>query len=733
MQTAIKPIPAPSTAITDPAWLRFEQPELTSDTATVSETADLLDALYSLDPCSQVETTVDQTADLAETAAATLSLAACSKEYDGSVVLALRVYRSHPEQPYILRVSGGSLIGQAQTIQTEVLFTLTVEQRAHLTLEVPVLGDFQADWLGAVANSKNSTLSPDQLPEIKRQGNTLFWSGQLTGTLQVSCRTEFDLVSLRVAGVDGAMGQATLRGFFQEKCTVFEPEMPDPAEEVGWSCPGISWQADPSPDQVECYEIVELHKRCSCSGKDTKNGTYERVVPCPQWAPTRCSGTSSSCRHLLGTVVETEYANCEEDSGYAVADPEFYKDQCCEYPSVSLPQCSEHTKTYQGGQPIEKGEPFWRQLYGEKTRFVPVSPEGGCGQHITRQLIEPEDCCDQIAPLLWDNVNSISVIQDNDEGFVYITDGKGPFTWRLISDRGYVWFAGSGSSVLVTEERWAKLVSGAYPCGEYTVEVTDDCGTVVTGTIVSGVGQWILEQSPTGHDRWTLTEFAANMLPLPISGALVESVSFVEGNNYGFGGVMMHVVVNVSGQRWRFEQWVGMKWYQYDNPSVAYTNPFCLASETPITPEAIPFPSSIPSQVGPATSDPDLGYQEYVTPPGAVDATAQFPEGLEVDGDWYYSSSIWDGGDFTPYGLYNALTRRPLYDIGAIGFMGSAGQLPTCHYEEVNGENELIFAYESDAGGDGYGDCCTAGQTCYWAYFGYLITSTELYVYRHDC
>ena len=712
MQTTIVPVPAKSTSITDPAWLRFQQPDLENDTATVSETADLLDALYSLDPCSETETTTEEDVDLAEAAATTLSLAACLKEYDGSVNLALRVYRSHPNQPYTLRVSGGAVVGLAQTIQTEAALTITVEQATSHTLDIPIRGDLQASWLGTVGGGSGGQVDP---PKIEHQGNTLYWQGRITGTLQIACRTEFDLVSLRVAGVDGEMGQATVRGFYQGECTVFSPQMPEPSEEVGWSCPGTTWQADPSPDQVECYEIVEQHKRCSCSGEDKKEKTYERVVPCPQWAPTRCSGNSSSCRHLLGTVVETEFADCEDDTGYAVADREFYREKCCEYPSVTLPKCEEHTESYKGGKSIEHGEDFWRGLYGDNTRFIPVSPEKGCGKHITRQLIEPEDCCDSIDPLTWDNVNSISVIQDNDEGFVYIKDGKAPFNWRIISTRGYVWFAGSGSGTLTTDERWAKLVSGDYPCGTYVIEVTDDCGTVVQSEVLSGFGQWVERTSPSGSSWWTMDELLDSGVSIPLSN--IQSVALLE-DPYGWGAeALMRIVTKVDDEQTRYEQYVGERRMYivqgYEGSAITSQVYHCqdVGDDPPDSPAVFPFPTTIPTTVLPSGDLQEYSFTQWDMVPWPGDNDA----------------GIWTNGEYT----YQPDSRRTLYDLGVLGYLSAIGRDPMPNYHSVAGESELLWGYATSTGSDS--GCCGDGQTCYQGYFSYLAYSQQIRIFDWDC
>lgn len=338
------------------------------------------------------------------------------------------------------------------------------------------------------------------------------------------------------------MGQAVVRAFYHGTCTTFTPEMPDAAESDTSLCPSTTWQVDPDPDNVTCYEIVVQTKRCGCSGIEKESQTFERDVPCPASGPTRCPGVSHTCRHLLGTVAEEVFVECEEDRGYLVAEREFYKEQCCEYPSLSLPQCEEKTESYAGDKSIEHGEAFWRGLYGEHTRFVPILPERGCGKHITRQIVQPDDCCETAPPMTWNSDSSIDTVHDFDSGFVYVRDGIGPYVWRITGD-GYLWFSGSATpAVVVTDERWAAIETGAYPCGKFQIEVTDSCGTVVNGEIVSTYGEWVERPAPA-RGWWE----ASDVPGVPFSDGDAE-ISLTTISWYpGLGGILAPAIVAVTG------------------------------------------------------------------------------------------------------------------------------------------------------------------------------------------
>lgn len=549
MTTATLAIDYASTAVTDPWWVRFGQDGV-SDTATVGETADLLDVLYTIDPCDGSESEVSEPVaeDVVDAVVQTFRLSICDKRYDGSVLVPIKIYRSHPSDDYVLRVSGGRVEGESVAIAEEVTQIATVKQASSLTLEYPVVSGFTARWVGDVVGPDGNHVSP---PTIKRQGNTLYWQGQVTGTVRAEFVSTHDRIGILVAGVDGEMGQAVVRAFYHGTCTTFTPEMPDAAESDTSLCPSTTWQVDPDPDNVTCYEIVVQTKRCGCSGIEKESQTFERDVPCPASGPTRCPGVSHTCRHLLGTVPEEVFVECEEDQGYLVAEREFYKEQCCEYPSLSLPQCEEKTESYAGDKSIEHGEAFWRGLYGEHTRFVPISPEDGCGKHITRQVVQPDDCCETAPKMTWNSDSSIDTVHDFDSGFVYVRDGIGPFVWRITGD-GYLWFSGSATpAVIVTEERWAAIETGAYPCGKFEIEVTDACGTVVSGEIVSTYGAWVLRyNTAAASERWDIADLSG----LPVSNP--TSWGFEE---IGWAGaeaiaVAVYVIVGEGSTRVKYMQ-----------------------------------------------------------------------------------------------------------------------------------------------------------------------------------
>lgn len=715
MTTATLAIDYASTPVNDPWWVRFGQDGI-NDTATVGETADLLDVLFTLDPCdgSESEASNPVAGDVVEAVVQTFRLSICDKRYDGSVLVPIKMYRSHPSDAYALRVSGGRVEGEIIAELEEVSRTVTVKQASSLTLEYPVVSGFAARWVGDVVGSDGAPVSA---PPIKRQGNTLYWQGQVTGTVRAEFVSTYDRIGILVAGVGGEMGKAVVRAFYHGTCTTFTPEMPDAAESDTSLCPSTTWQVDPDPDNVTCYEIVVQTKRCGCSGIEKESQTFERDVPCPASGPTRCPGVSHTCRHLLGTVTDEVFVECEEDRGYLVAEREFYKEQCCEYPSLSLPQCEEKTESYAGDKSIEHGEAFWRGLYGEHTRFVPISPEDGCGKHITRQVIQPDDCCETAPPLTWDADKSIDTVHDHDSGFVYVRDGIGPFVWEVIGS-GYLWLTGAAPVWvrIVTEERWAAIETGAYPCGKFRITCTDSCGTVVSGEIVSTYGEWVARESPSGGDWWTLDQAIAAGLTVPIPDP--QSVSFV-ADPYGLGAQsLMRVVKGTGTEAVRYEQYIGFLSYQIEfvpeGSGVHVRVHLCKPSgdPPPESPSEFPFPETIPTTVHPSV--PGQDYYEGTSWP-------QVP----YIGD--NEAKIWSDAAYT----YEPKSRRTLHAISAMQFLTAIGETPTNNPHAPAAEDELLWGYSITAGSAA--GCCETGETCYTGWFGHLSYSQSIRIYEWSC
>lgn len=455
----------------DPYWVRIEQEGLGDDTAMVSDAADMLDALYQIEPCTQLPTVpseapaVDE-AGFAEAVSRTLDFAACSTSPDGSVEVAIRIIRSHLDEPYRLQLQGGTVVGTI-TISEQITRYQEITQR--LTLDYPVVGTI--------------TASP---PFLSRQGNTLLFAEDLAGRVcTATYLTQYDLVTISIAGVDGEPGHCTALVFFHGLVEELDPQPPQTDDiDLSW-CPQTVWEV--APDEVSCYEAVTVHRRCSCSDTEVGTYSYEQEVDCPERV-TRCPGTLNQCRHLVGSRSVVERVNCGDADTTAAADRDFYEATCCEVPQVPLPPCQRQVLTYRGGQSIVNGEEHYRSLYGQAVRFVPLTPDGGiCGEHTIEQRIMGNNCCDGVPELVVSDELSITVLSPPSNGYMFFSGGQRPVEVVI---RGEGFDFGSGRKKLTTTDSVVRVYARDQACGVAIVEITDGC-TSATGTVKSTIGQWV--------------------------------------------------------------------------------------------------------------------------------------------------------------------------------------------------------------------------------------------------
>jgi hypothetical protein len=471
-------------------WVRLEQEPITDDVATVPATAHYLDAVFRIDACNKEQTAPEPpTEDVALAEAAGLDFVICQQDPDGSVEVTIKVIRSHQDEGYRLHVAGGAVLA-SKVIVEEFAKVYPLTSALELELEYPVVGAFAASWQPDMVTASGAR------PPVQRHGNTLYWPEEATGSLQTAYLTTYDQVTIRVDGVDGKPGSATVRVVFHGLASDLVPELPDPADLDHALCWHVQSALAANTAEVTCYKSITRVKRCNCSKEEVDSETQDEVVPCPQGAPEKCPGSHSRCMHLLGSETITEYVDCSGDSEipgrpgqfYAVASREYYKKQCCEYPSFELPQCPEKTESYKGGKKISGGEAQYRTIYGDSVSFVPVTPKGGtCGEHITKQIIEAEDCCEDVPVLAWDETISAKVLVD--VGIVAVSGGRGPFKWTLTGER-FSFSPDVTQQTAVSAGPTVAVYLEDFACGYCTIMCVDDCDQEATGGVRSTEGHW---------------------------------------------------------------------------------------------------------------------------------------------------------------------------------------------------------------------------------------------------
>lgn len=472
---------AGASSLGDVYWVRIEQ-DVVDETATVSDAASLLDALYDIDACAGATTeetsTGEPTTDLATAVEETLDLSFCAADYDGSVEVEIRVYRSHLAEPYTLRLQGGELVS---TVQAEGQVTVTAEITSEMTLDYPVVSAFSC--------------TPEP---VKRTGNTLrFSESQVGRSMAATYQSRWDVATIKVLGVDGEVGKCRALAFHHGVVADVDLEVPD-ADELDKSlCPSVSWKPLSERDEVTCYKDIVVIQKCQCSEDELNRYSYQQTVPCPD-REMKCPGVLKECMHFLGTESVVERVACDSDNQigggslytYKVSDADYYRKTCCQEPPGPLPPCPEKRTTYTGNLPIQYGAAYWRDIYGQNARFVPVAPVGGiCGEQIIKQEIQSNNCCDGVPPLLWDASISPDVISPNSAVIIGVTGGgKYPYQWEVV---GHGFQFKNGSKKISTDGNQVRLSALPIACGTASITVSDGC-TEVSAEIRCAVGQWVV-------------------------------------------------------------------------------------------------------------------------------------------------------------------------------------------------------------------------------------------------
>lgn len=488
-------------AIADPFWLRLEQEGVTDDVATARDAAALVDTVFELEPCETEaepeEQTGAQTAadlegptleDLEAAAREVLDLAVCDIAPDGSAQVQIRVIRARLDYPYTLRVTGGEVLSTS-TIEAEHQYAATVADADQVQVDYPILGNLAVSWQGSTTGGEP--------PEIRQTGTTLHWDRGLSGVLQATYRTRYDLVTIKVYGdpdSPGEQGEATIRCFCHGLVEELEPELPEPAEDDRDLCPDATWEYE-QEDEVTCFRTVVTHLRCRCSRDEFDRYEVDEEVACPDGAPVRCPNNETRCRHRLATINRDQFVECPGEEyvpgtgdTYPLSDRGYYLQTCCrELPiDEELPVCPVMTLNWGGGARTDKDQSYYQSLYGPATRLVGVSPQEECGEWTIEWEVRPNDCCDEIEPMQWNRAISATVIAPTSTAEVGVTGGRAPYAWR-ISGEGF-FFAGRAKKTMVTDT--ARItVETVNACGRGVITVTDGCSSAV-GVIRSTGGSW---------------------------------------------------------------------------------------------------------------------------------------------------------------------------------------------------------------------------------------------------
>jgi len=494
-------------------WLNMEQMQEMTDAVTFEQAAEFIDALYDIDPCVPIENEAGgdpaeedsegnpvapvEEEEFVSLAQQMLERAALCGTLDGSYECVIRVARSHQNEPYKLAINNGEEL-QRTTEQGRASQTLIVEGEASASLKLPVLGNLAYEWQGPVYDL--SGVCPG--PAIELLGSTLNFGKRITGTVTAHFDTQYDLVTLKIDGnEEGEPQPAMVLAFYAGLVAEQQIEPPEVSEEDEATkrtlCDQAGADLNPTPDAVECYEIVDSVTRCRCSGNiiAEKTTTAEHSVTCPDGLD--CPGGESECRKLMGSrQVTVGYARCpdEEYKEGDVGDPDFYLQTCCEvwtykkYPGP-LPACRTMTGLFRGGRGVSDED---KALY-PGALFIGIGPaDGVCGKTVTTWTVASRNCCDDAEPLAWDGSKSISVIGKNSSGMVFVLGGAigAVRTWTVRGQGVFTDYAHSRKSG-ETNGNALWIYTDNTACGTFTVDVTDGCSTAY-GYVRCTAGQWIM-------------------------------------------------------------------------------------------------------------------------------------------------------------------------------------------------------------------------------------------------
>ncbi len=176
------------------------------------------------------------------------------------------------------------------------------------------------------------------------------------------------------------------------------------------------------------------------------------------------------------TVAEMTELCCEETG--AVQCRELVTDR--QWPGYSTEEVLEELGIELDGQGFD--QEGRRVVIRFKARTRP------CGKAVTRYRFEQKNCCEEVAPLVYDNTSSVSVLAPETDGVVYAVGGKSPYIWR-VRGNGFS-FDGYNDRNVQTELPWVRVYAHESACGTAPITVTDGC-TTAAGAVRSTEGRWV--------------------------------------------------------------------------------------------------------------------------------------------------------------------------------------------------------------------------------------------------
>ena|GEM_PF-5334582 len=444
-------------------WLTIEQ-VVDDQNVTAGEAAAMIDALFGLTPCvdtaeTGTEPASEPPADAAEMVdkiaeKVEIDLTACERRKMGTYRARLKIVRSHPAEPYTLRLSVGEII-ETTIVESAVAESVDVQAATFLALTMPVQGELRCSWQGTVYGPGG----PIDQPVIQLVGNTLFWAGTATGSIRVEYSSIHDLVEVEIPGIPNYPGaelgqpqDSSALAFYHYQ--VYQSDITPPAED----------------------QETTLAEVCGWLDEIGGDGTDDDE-PLPEPPPPPES--------VYGCIDYYPLA----PFGSPVTEPWFYEQTCC-VPGLH-DGCRTRTSRIEGGKGLS--DATVARMTAEwpgPIEFIGIGPitPAGCGTRYEETKIIQRNCCDEVEPMVWDTDTSVEVLAPGTSGIVGVIGGHPPYYWSVRGNG----FSLDGGTMRdgVTDTPYVRIYAHSMACGFAPIEVFDGCSTVNDG-LRSTVGGWV--------------------------------------------------------------------------------------------------------------------------------------------------------------------------------------------------------------------------------------------------
>lgn len=426
-------------------WIRLEQRSLeedgVSDKTTLAEAADLVDAVYELEPCADPGATggggqasedppISQE-EFTSLAKSQLDIPTC-EDLENGYREYVYVYRSQTRFPYELELSYGE-IEKTETVTELFEEFIVFDNQYQVSLSKPIISpdgeayeneDNIANLSGVTIEYLTEFFATDgelENPGLTLRGSTLNFDEPVTGSLKITYPTQYDIVTILMEEPQ----DVSLRAFYHGLVTdlIVEPKILDELD-LDDCLEGFTRTKWKFLGDSKCWQQVYREYRCQCSGD------VDHIDD--DWVPVTCRDGDSNGTFYHDDDREYEYITCEGEEDQ-LNDPAFYEETCCTTVDPNrLPTCQEYKRVFIGGEEIVNGKDYWRAIYGPDTAFIALGPkyQFNCGDHTIRWEVNERSCCDWPSEIMGGGGGGLA---RNAETTVCVTDGTGlpPYSWGV--------------------------------------------------------------------------------------------------------------------------------------------------------------------------------------------------------------------------------------------------------------------------------------------------------------